>query len=128
MINLSVRWLQFFSYMVVVVSIAIVYMIIFSIVFAALFRGSTPSLEVIILNFIMILIFIALIPAMNGLITFIRRLIIEQHPRAQKHLKPTAASVSHPVALSATHPSPQSSATTKSKTEHKQEPKHHVKR
>ena len=80
-LNLSFRWLKFFSYIVVVASIAIVYMIIFSIVFAALFRGSTPSIEVIILNFIMILIFIALMPAMNGLIRFIRSLVIEKHPR-----------------------------------------------
>lgn len=93
-INLSVRWLQFFSYIVVVASIAIVYMIIFSIVFAALFRGSPPSIEVIVLNFIMILIFISLIPAMNGLIAFIRKLIIEQHPRTAepvKHHSPTHA-------------------------------------
>ena len=98
-INLSLRWLQFFSYLVVVVSIAIIYMIIFSIIFAALFRGSTPSIEVIILNFIMILIFISLIPAMNGLVSFIRRLIVEQHPKA--------------------------AASPKSKTEHKQDIKPH---
>ena len=87
-INLSVRWLKIFSYIVIVASIAIVYMIIFSIIFAALFRGSTPSIEVIMLNFIMILIFIALFPAMNGLITFIRKLILEQQPHhrhAAKH-------------------------------------------
>lgn len=86
-INLSFRWLKFFSYIVVVVSIAIIYMIIFSIVFAALFRGSTPSIEVIVLNFIMILIFIALMPAMNGLIRFIRSLVIERHPREAAKMK-----------------------------------------
>lgn len=88
-INLSYGWLRIFSYIVIVSTIAIVYMIIFSIIFAALFRGSTPSLEVIILNFIMLLIFISLIPAMNSFVKFSRRLILEQHPHHAK----TAAKV-----------------------------------
>ena len=75
MLNLASIWLRIFSYVVVVASIAIVYMIIFSVIFAALFRGSTPSTEVIVLNFIMIIIFLALMPAMNGLMMFIRSLI-----------------------------------------------------
>lgn len=74
-LNLSSIWLKIFSYIVVISSIAIVYMVIFSIVFAALFRGSTPSSEVIILNFIMILIFMAFMPAMSELSSFVRSLI-----------------------------------------------------
>jgi uncharacterized membrane protein len=50
-------------------------MIIFSVVFAALFKGSAPSTEVIILNFIMILIFVTLMPVMTGLTEHIRSLI-----------------------------------------------------
>ena len=50
-------------------------MIIFAVIFAALFRGSTPSTEVIVLNFIMIVIFLLLMPAMNELSSFIRSLI-----------------------------------------------------
>lgn len=75
MLNLSSIWLRIFSYVVVIASLAIIYMIIFSIVFAALFRGSTPSTEVLVLNFIMILILIAFMPAMNGTLEFIRSLI-----------------------------------------------------
>ena len=59
-------------------------MVIFSVVFAGLFRGSTPSTEVIILNFIMIVIFIALMPAMNELSNFIRSLISGQPHPAKK--------------------------------------------
>lgn len=81
MLNLSSIWLRIFSYIVIIASIAIVYMIIFSMIFAALFRGSTPSTEVIALNFIMILIFITLIPAMNTLMTYIRSLIMGQDPK-----------------------------------------------
>ncbi len=75
MLNLSSIWLRIFSYVVIIASIAIIYMIIFSVIFAALFRGSTPSSEVIILNFIMILIFLALMPAMANLISFVKTLI-----------------------------------------------------
>ena len=84
MLNLSSIWLRIFSYVVVIASLAIVYMIIFAIVFAALFRGSTPSTEVLILNFIMILILIALMPAMNGLMDFIKSLITGQKPNSHK--------------------------------------------
>lgn len=75
-LNLSSIWLRIFSYIVIIASLAIVYMVIFSIIFAALFRGSTPSTEVIVLNFIMILIFLLLMPAMNTLNTFIQSLIL----------------------------------------------------
>jgi len=77
-LNLASIWLKIFSYIVIVASIAIIYMIIFSLIFAALFRGSTPSIEVIILNFIMILVFLLLMPAMNELMSFIRSLITGQ--------------------------------------------------
>lgn len=83
-LNLASIWLRIFSYIVVIASIAIVYMIIFSVIFAALFRGSTPSTEVIVLNFIMILIFITLIPAMNTLMDFIRSLILGQDAKKDR--------------------------------------------
>ena len=75
-LNLSSMWLKVFSYIVIIASIAIIYMIIFALIFAALFRGSTPSTEVIILNFIMILIFLLLMPALNEVSTSIHSLIM----------------------------------------------------
>ena len=77
-LNLSSHWLKLLSYVVIITSIAVIYMVIFAIVFAALFRGATPSLEVIILNFIMILIFLALTPVMNEFTKFTRYLITNQ--------------------------------------------------
>lgn len=74
-LNLASIWLKIFSYVVLISSIAIVYMIIFALIFTALFRGSMPSVEVIVLNFIMILVFLLLMPAMNEIMTFIRSLI-----------------------------------------------------
>lgn len=86
-LNLSSTWLKIFSYIVIISSIAIIYMIIFFLVFAALFRGSLPSTEVIILNFIMILIFLLLMPAMNEFTKFIRELISSQHGKTEHHNK-----------------------------------------
>lgn len=77
-LNLASLWLRIFSYTVLLTSVAIVYMVIFSLIFAALFKGSTPSTEVIVLNFIMILIFLALMPAINELSVYIRKLISGQ--------------------------------------------------
>ena len=58
-----------------IASSAVVYMMIFAVVFFALFRGATPSIEVIVLNFIMIMIVVALLPAVSELSMFIRSLI-----------------------------------------------------
>ncbi len=83
-LNLSSIWLKIFSYIVIIASIAIVYMVIFALIFAALFRGSTPSIEVIILNFIMIVVFLLLMPAVNQLMTHIHSLIINEKKGVQK--------------------------------------------
>ncbi len=77
-LNLSSIWLKILSYIVIMASSAVIYMVIFSIIFALLFRGSTPSTEVIILNFIMILIVLLLFPATNELNMFVNSLISNQ--------------------------------------------------
>lgn len=117
-LNLSYMWIRFFSYVVVVCSIAIVYMMIFYIIFAALFQGSTPSTQVIILNFIMVLIFIALMPAMSGLTKLINSLISEQHPhRSKQSVMPGLDELQNPSTL--IEHKPRAKATTKSKKEHR---------
>lgn len=83
-LNLASIWLKIFSYIVIIASIAIVYMVIFSVIFAALFRGSTPSTEVIVLNFIMIVIFLLLMPAMSEILSSIRMQISGQNPHKKK--------------------------------------------
>lgn len=74
-LKLESRWLKILSYIVLIAAAAVVYMIVFYIIFLAMFRGSTPSIEVIILNFIMVLFFLLLMPAMNELTAFVRSLI-----------------------------------------------------
>lgn len=78
-LNLYSTWLKILSYVVIITSMAVVYMVIFSIIFAIMFRGATPSTEVIVLNFIMILVVLLLLPATNELNMFIRSLISNQH-------------------------------------------------
>lgn len=74
-LKLGSRWLRFLSLVVIVASVAIVYMIVFYVVFLAMFRGSNPSTEVIVLNFIMVFFFILLMPAINGTVLFMSSLI-----------------------------------------------------
>lgn len=77
-LNLSSIWLKAFSYIVVFCSLALVYMVVFYLIFMALFRGSKPSVEVIVLNFIMVLIFLLLMPALNQILLNVRDLISGQ--------------------------------------------------
>ena len=73
--NLTSKWLKFFSYVVIIASLAIIYMLIFALIFSAMFRGATPSTEVIVLNFVMVVIMLILMPAISNITEFIRALI-----------------------------------------------------
>ena len=86
-LNLYSIWLKFFSYVVLIASVAIIYMMIFSLIFAALFKGSTPSIEVIILNFIMIVIFVMLMPALSQIMSMVQSIINERDPKQKKEQK-----------------------------------------
>ena len=74
-LKLDSIWLRILSYVVLITSAAVLYMIVFYLVFLAMFRGSTPSIEVVILNFVMVLFFLLLVPAMNELTNFVHSLI-----------------------------------------------------
>lgn len=74
-LNLSSIWLRILSYIVLITSAAVIYMVIFFLIFMAMFKGAVPSTEVIILNFIMIAIVLLLLPAMNEVTMFMRSLI-----------------------------------------------------
>jgi len=73
--QLSVRWLKALSYVIIMSSAAIVYMLIFFVIFTALFKIPNPSTSVIVLNFIMIIIVLLLLPVINELNAFVRSLI-----------------------------------------------------
>lgn len=63
MISLSTGWLKVMSYVVIISSAVIVYLLIFHLVFSALFKVANPSFQVVLLNFIMIGIVLLLAPA-----------------------------------------------------------------
>ena len=86
-LKLNSRWLKALSYIVIITSLAVLYMIVFYIVFTAMFRGSTPSTEVIVLNFIMVLFFLLLMPAMSELLVLVRSLISGQTETNKKGKK-----------------------------------------
>ena len=75
MITLATGWLKAMSYIVVVCSAFAVYLIIFHLVFAALFRVASPSYQVILLNFIMVTIVLCLTPAIAELNAMTRAFI-----------------------------------------------------
>lgn len=83
-LNLTSRWLKILSYIVLITSAAVLYMIIFYIIFKGMFKGASPSIEVIILNFIMVLFFLLLMPAMNELMSFVRSLIANPEEESEK--------------------------------------------
>lgn len=66
-ISLSSTWLRVLSYGVVISMGAVVYMVIFYIIFTALFKIPNPSASVLVLNFVMIVIVLLLMPVINEL-------------------------------------------------------------
>ena len=72
---LNAFWLRALSYVVITVSATILYMVIFFLIFAGLFHSTSPSLPIIILNFVLVLIIMLLIPIFNELMAFIKSLI-----------------------------------------------------
>jgi len=74
-ISISSRWLKLLSYAVLLVSGAVIYMLIFYLIFTALFKVPNPSASVLVLNFIMIVIVLLLMPVLNEASASMRSLI-----------------------------------------------------
>jgi len=74
-ISVSVRWLRVMAYMVVMSTGAAIYMLIFYLIFTALFKIPNPSTSILVLNFIMIVIVLLLIPVINEITASIRSMI-----------------------------------------------------
>ncbi len=71
LLNLSSPWLKTFSRVIVLSCAAVIYLVIFFIIFAALFKTPVPSAQVIVLNVLMIAAVMLLIPALNELSAFV---------------------------------------------------------
>ena len=71
LLDLSSPWLRGFSKVIVMSLAAIAYLLIFFVIFAALFKVPAPSSQVILLNVLMIVAVMLLFPALNELSTFV---------------------------------------------------------
>ncbi|MBQ8985254.1 hypothetical protein IJ076_01700 [Candidatus Saccharibacteria bacterium] len=76
MVNLNTGWLKIMSSIVLISGAFIVYLLIFHLVFSALFKVDNPSYQVILLNFIMIAIVLALVPAFSEIMEITKSLIM----------------------------------------------------
>lgn len=76
MVSLNSNWLKVLSSVVIISSAFIVYLLIFHLVFSALFRTSKVSPEVLLLNFVMIAIVLALVPAFSEIKNLTKSLIM----------------------------------------------------
>ena len=76
MVSLNSSWLKVLSTIVIVASAFIVYLLLFHLVFSALFKVNNPSIQVLLLNFIMIAIVILLTPAFMEIKDLTRSLIM----------------------------------------------------
>ncbi|MBQ3309717.1 hypothetical protein IJG78_03510 [Candidatus Saccharibacteria bacterium] len=77
-IVLSNTWLKLGSYVILMSMAAIAYMVVFSAVFSLLFKVKHLDTEVIVMNFIMIVIILMIFPVFNEISGFIRSLISTQ--------------------------------------------------
>lgn len=74
-ILISSGWLKTLSYVVLLVSGAVIYMLIFYLIFTALFKIPNPSTSVLVLNFLMIVIVLLLMPLINEVSASMRSMI-----------------------------------------------------
>lgn len=74
-ISVNSNWMKFLSYGVMLVVGAIVYMVIFYLIFTALFKIPNPSASVLVLNFLMIVIVLIMMPVINEIRSSIDSLI-----------------------------------------------------
>ncbi len=71
-LNISTKWMKIMSYVILTATAVIIYLLVFYIVFAALFRTPNPSGEVLLLNSILAVFLLALMPALSELTNFMK--------------------------------------------------------
>ncbi len=74
-ISIATRWLHVMAYVVIMSAGAAIYMVLFYIIFTALFKIPNPSASILVLNFIMIIIVLLLMPVIQEVSASIRSTI-----------------------------------------------------
>lgn len=75
-VSMNTRWLKLLSAIVIINGAFIAYLLIFHLVFSAMFKVPNPSYQVILLNFIMVAIVVALVPAIMEVGNMVKSLIM----------------------------------------------------
>lgn len=75
LLDVAGGWLKALSYIIIMSLAAIVYLAIFFLIFLSLFKVSSPSTSVIVLNILMITIVILLFPVLNEVSSYVRSLV-----------------------------------------------------
>lgn len=75
-VSLATGALKAFAYVVTLAAGAMIYMLIFYLIFTALFKIPNPSASILVLNFIMIVIVLLLIPVINEVTSSIKSMIM----------------------------------------------------
>lgn len=75
-VSISTGFLKTFAYVVTMAAGVMLYMLIFYLIFTALFKIPNPSASILVLNFIMIIIVLLLIPVINEVTASIRSMIM----------------------------------------------------
>lgn len=76
MVSLNSIWLKILSLIVILSTAFIIYFLIFHLIFSSLFKVDSPSFQVILLNFIMIAVVLALVPALSEIMELTRSLMM----------------------------------------------------
>lgn len=75
LVSMSSRWLQVLAYGVILSIGAVIYMLLFYIIFTALFKIPNPSTSVLVLNFLMIIIVLLLMPVISEVTASVKSMI-----------------------------------------------------
>lgn len=76
LVSINVGWLKVLSSIVIISGAFLAYLLIFQIVFSALFRTANPSFQVILLNFVMVAIVLCLVPAISEMMSLTKSMMM----------------------------------------------------
>lgn len=75
LVSMDSKWLKILSSVVLMVTGAVIYMLIFYLIFTALFKIPNPSPAILVLNFLMIVIVLLMMPMLNEVSAQVKSLI-----------------------------------------------------
>ena len=71
-LSLSGKWLEILSYIILMIAAIIIYILTFYAIFTTLFKVASPSVEILLLNFVMAIVLLCLMPALREISAMLR--------------------------------------------------------